>query len=762
MDTVSLSQSSLLAWKIANTLAVRSQSDLIELSHLYLAILSMLDGIFWLESWEVGEYKGVEGELPQLRKEAKILLKINDEELTTLRRRLFQAMKLGPSRVEIPTLHRSEQVLAIFRQALIRADKNGRQAVTIIDLLQQINTTEVERSILSESHQAGLAGNNPSSLEIPQETSENSRIGSSERSSALSSLGINLSDQARRNKLPPVIGREAQMTAIARVLSRTSKRNVILVGEAGVGKTAVVEGLAQKFVSQNAPDELRRLKIVQINISDLTAGTHYRGDMEARLRRIIEEACADPDLILFIDEIHLAIGTGATGDSAMDIANILKPALARDDFRCIGATTHEEYERNIKKDPAFKRRFQVVTVPEPTLEEAVEICSGWIRRIEAVQDVRFVAEAAETAVRLSSEYLRDRFLPDKAIDLLENSAAYLKVSSLDFQNNPVKAEKLVVTPETIKTVLQEQYGVVLQPLEAISPEGVFQSLQDKIFGQEKAIEQVAEIIPSLQLRKRREANHPLGVLLFTGPTGVGKTFTAQCVSKILFPNHPDAFVRFGMNEYKERYDLARLIGAAPGLIGHDQSGVIFRFVETHPQGVILLDEFEKAHPEIQDFFLQIFDCGEARDSRGRLANFRGHLFVLTTNLLSDPQGHVEADNKHDRTVTDYFRPEFMGRVDKVIEFSNLTTENYLALFEHEIENMITSDMAPDGFQIDINERDKLNIVLELSGRPDGVRGFLRRFEQQIASPIITSLQSDPQMVGVLLQYLGGKIVVSRE
>jgi len=515
-----------------------------------------------------------------------------------------------------------------------------------------------------------------------------------------------------------------------------------------VGKTAVVEGLASHLARETAPEFLRRLRIVQISVSDLVAGTKYRGDMEERLQRLIAEVNAEPNIVLFLDEIHLVMKSGGAGESPMDIANILKPALAKDTFRCIGATTTEEFERYIKDDAAFLRRFQVLRLAEPSPAEAVEICRSWAARIEGIQSVQFEAQAIEAAVELSLQFIHGRSLPDKAIDLLENAAAFVKVASLTFAEHPGE-EQSVIRRVDIENVLEEQYGIPVRRISQPDPAKIGAALRAAVVGQDEAIQAVVDSLRMLEGQRQVEPDRPYGIFLFLGPTGVGKTFLAEKLAEALYGDPRTSICRINLNEYKENYDIARLIGAAPGLIGHDRQGVLFQFTEGHPQGLFLLDEVEKAHPEIQDFFLQIFDKGEAIDSRGRKANFRPYLFILTANIESASEkgaslgfatGAAAAKGKPRRekrsaALARAFRPEFLGRLDRIVTFGPLREADYRELLLKSLTRLGAGTLAEYGVQIGMDEDSQNAFAAACAAQPDGARGFERLFQHALAVPL---------------------------
>jgi ATP-dependent Clp protease ATP-binding subunit ClpC len=580
----------------------------------------------------------------------------------------------------------------------------------------------------------------------------------------LNMFGRDLSRLAREGRLVPLVGRNQEMKSLARYLQRTTKRNVIVIGEAGVGKTALVEGLARRLASESAPDFLRGLHIVQLSVADLVAGAKHRGDLEERVQRIVEEATSDPNLVLFFDEIHLVMKAGGGEGSPLDVANILKPALARDDFRCIGATTTEEYERHIKGNAAFARRFQILRLGEPSEAEAVVVCREWARRIEQLQEVVIDDAAVEAAVSLSARLIRGYFLPDKAIDLLQNAVAYVKVSSLSSRATAPTKELPRVGRAQVEAALEEQYGVSVRKAEALDPSRVQSLLGAELVGQEVAIAAIVELLGAMGVKERGRAG-PLGVLLFVGPTGVGKTFAAECLGQALFGGERGSLGRFNMNEFKERHELARLIGAPPGFVGHEQAGAIFRFVQAHPQGLILLDEMEKAHAEIQDYFLQVFDKGEAMDSRGQTADFRRQLFVMTCNaalgerstLIGFSDGESERAEDSSRQISTnlqrVFRREFMARIDRVIEFRRLMTEDYRKLFDRRCRALRADVERQHGACLEVTDEVRERLCALADHQEEGARGFIRLFERLLVAPLMNHIRANPKQVALQVRWV---------
>ena len=413
---------------------------------------------------------------------------------------------------------------------------------------------------------------------------------------------------------------------------------------------------------------------------------------------------------------------------SLDIANIMKPVLSGENIRCIGATTTAEFDRFIKQDPAFKRRFQVIIIPEPSEEVSNDICLSWAKRIAKKQGVTITSEAIDEAVRLTHNLIKDRFLPDKAIDLLENSVASILISKSEraFAGQAGK----VVSADDIRATFMEMYRIDLNAVKLHDPSNMRSLLQLEVFGQEDAIQQISEqFIVNASSNKEGYLSKPLGVLLFIGPTGVGKTFTAKLIAKALFPEDDNSFICFHMSEYQDKYDLSRLRGSSPGLIGSENQGALFHYAESFPQGIILLDEMEKAHREIQDFFLQIFDEGEARDNNGRIISFSNHFFILTVTL---PKGENQTE-KLERS----FQPEFLSRIDDFIHFKELDPEVYEKIFDIHLELLKKKIVSGENIRFNIDETSKLNIILELASAEDGVRGFVRRFEKQVAIPALS-------------------------
>ena len=514
----------------------------------------------------------------------------------------------------------------------------------------------------------------------------------------LEKFGKDYTQLARDGKLEPVIGRREELKQVIRVLLRKQKNNPVLVGEAGVGKTSIVEGLALYAVSDHAPPEVRQMQIIEVPIAGLVAGAKYRGDMEERLQKIVAAAEADPNIVIFLDEIHTIVGAGAGGD-AMDAANILKPALARGAMRCIGATTPAEYARYIEKDAALERRFQPIRVEEPSPAEAREILAGLRASYEKYHQVKISDEALDAAVELSVKYIPDRRLPDKARDLLDQAAVSRRVRTLSPLVDDEPAAD--ITREDVAAVVAEWTGIPVEKLAASERQRLAKMeevLRRRVIGQDHAIDAVARVVRTA-LSGLAPSNRPYGVFLFTGPTGVGKTELAKALAQFLFDDDRK-MIRFDMSEFMEEHSSSKLIGSPPGYIGHEEGGRLTEAVRHNPYSVVLFDEIEKAHPKVSDLFLQIFDDGRLTDSHGRTADFRNTIIILTSNVsTAAPQKAVRvgfnrgADEPKEAPVdlrsalVGKFRPELLNRLSAIVPFNALSIDHARAIVDKALGNV---------------------------------------------------------------------------
>ena len=624
----------------------------------------------------------------------------------------------------------------------------------------------------------------------------------------LADFGTDLNESAKQGKIDPVIGRDKEISRVIQILSRRTKNNPVLIGEPGVGKTAIAEGLAQRIVNGNVPEILRNKRIISLSISSMLAGAKYRGEFEERLKKAIDEVQKHDDMIIFIDEIHTLVGAGAT-EGAMDAANILKPALARGEFQVIGATTLDEYKKHIEKDAALERRFQPVLVGEPSEEDALEILKGLRDRYEAFHKAKITDEALEAAVSLSSRYITDRFLPDKAIDVVDEAASKVRmkvfsaapdVKALETQLAYVKKEKeaavtaqefekaaemrdeekriekeindkknaakensdakLVVTDEDIASVVAQWTGIPVSKIAKEESESLLhleEELHKRVIGQDEAVVAVSKAVRRARAGLK-DPKRPIGSFLFLGPTGVGKTELARALAVALFGDET-AMIRLDMSEYMEKHTVSRLVGAPPGYVGYEEGGQLTDAVRRKPYSVILLDEVEKAHADFFNILLQVLDDGRLTDSQGRTVDFRNTVIIMTSNLganalrKSSPELGFLAAKKSDsasdvsnevnfkeakKSVMDevkrHFRPEFLNRIDEMIVFHALTS-NDLKQIVTILMDTVVKRLGDMGLSLEISPAAMDMLVKEGSDFSMGARPLKRAIQRLIEDPI---------------------------
>jgi len=556
----------------------------------------------------------------------------------------------------------------------------------------------------------------------------------------LDKYGRDLIQQAANGKINRVFAREREIRAVARTLARSKKNNPLLLGDAGVGKTAVVEGLAHAIFAGEAPTHLLSKRIVEIEIGTLVAGTSLRGQFEERLLGIVAEASRSGNVILFIDEIHTIVGAGDTIDSNLDAANILKPALARGELMCIGATTHEEYRKAIAKDPALERRFRTIDVEEPNQEAAILILTGQRQRLTAHHGISILDEAIEAAVKLSMRYLTDRRLPDKALDLLDEACT--RITIRHFAVDEADNFNDEVTAQDIAAVLSEWTGIPVSEMTQADRErytNLACSLRARVIGQEDAVDTVAAIIKAGRAGLN-DPNRPLGVFLFLGPSGVGKTELAHALAEVLFGT-ADAILHLDMSEFHDAHTVSRLIGAPPGYRDTSQGGQLTEGLRRRPYTVVLLDEVEKAAPEVFDIFLQVFEEGRLSDANGRSVDARYAVFIMTSNIGTQEGGkrlgfYNSLTNKRDYTLylSQFFRPEFLNRVDEVITFNALTRETVEKILHLQLRDLYER-LAEQGLTLTLTPEAR-ELILELGYDPAlGARPLRRTIDRLITRPI---------------------------
>jgi len=567
---------------------------------------------------------------------------------------------------------------------------------------------------------------------VDEETETKGNEDSKKKGEALDTYCVNLNKKARDGKIDPVIGRNAEINRAIQVLCRRQKNNPLFVGEAGVGKTAIAEGLAKRIVDSEVPEVLAAATVFSLDMGTLLAGTRYRGDFEERLKQVLKELEAHPNAILFIDEIHTVIGAGATSGGAMDASNLLKPALASGTIRCMGSTTYKEYRQHFEKDRALVRRFQKIDVNEPTVEDAIAILKGLKPYFEDYHRLKYTNEAIEAAVQLSSRYIHDRKLPDKAIDVIDESGAAQMLVAENKRKKTIGIKEIETTIATMARIppksVSKDDAEVLKHLE--------QTLKRVVFGQDKAIDALAASI-KLARAGLREPEKPIGSYLFSGPTGVGKTEVAKQLAASLGVE----LIRFDMSEYMERHTVSRLIGAPPGYVGFDQGGLLTDGVDQHPHCVVLLDEIEKAHPDLYNVLLQIMDHGRLTDHNGKQVNFRNVILIMTTNagaadLARQAFGFTRNKREGDdhEAINRQFAPEFRNRLDAVVSFAHLNAD-VIGMVVEKFVLQLEAQLADRDVTIELSEPAKAWLVQHGYDEQMGARPMARVIQEHIKKPL---------------------------
>jgi ATP-dependent Clp protease ATP-binding subunit ClpA len=549
---------------------------------------------------------------------------------------------------------------------------------------------------------------------------------------ALDAYCVNLNKKARDGKIDPLIGRDAEISRTIQVLCRRSKNNPLFVGDAGVGKTAIAEGLARRIVHGEVPDVLRNATVFALDMGTLLAGTRYRGDFEERLKQVIKELEAYPGAILFIDEIHTVIGAGATSGGAMDASNLLKPALSSGTVRCMGSTTYKEYRQYFEKDRALVRRFQKIDVNEPSVPDAIEILKGLKPYFEEYHKLRYTNDAIKAAVELSARYIHDRKLPDKAIDVIDESGAAQMLL-------PENRRKRTIGIKEIETTIATMARI---PPKAVSKDDaeVLRHLNDTlkrvVYGQDKAIEALGASI-KLARAGLREPEKPIGCYLFSGPTGVGKTEVARQLAATLGVE----IIRFDMSEYMERHTISRLIGAPPGYVGFDQGGLLTDGVDQHPHCVLLLDEIEKAHPDLFNVLLQIMDHGKLTDHNGKQVDFRNVILIMTTNAGASDMAKAafgftrqKREGEDMEAINRLFAPEFRNRLDSIITFAHLSPEVISKVVEKFVMQL-EAQLADRAVTIELTDEATRWLIANGYDELMGARPMARVIQEHIKKPL---------------------------
>ncbi len=704
--------------------------ELATLEHLLLALIDEPDASKVMQACSV--------DLDLLRK---TLLEFIEDDLSTL-----ETSVDGSEAVPTAAFQRVIQRAAIHVQSSGRSEVTGANVLVAIFAERESNAAyflqeqEMTRYDAVNFIAHGVAKNptfgEARSVQGSRDHEDDAPTAEDNKDSALAKYCVDLNAKARKGDVDPLIGRENEVERCVQVLCRRRKNNPLLVGDPGVGKTAIAEGLARKIVQHEVPDVLSHATIFSLDMGALLAGTRYRGDFEERLKAVVNELEEHPDAVLFIDEIHTVIGAGATSGGAMDASNLLKPALQGGKLRCMGSTTYKEFRQHFEKDRALSRRFQKIDVNEPSVEDSVKILKGLKPYFESHHDIKYTAEAIKTAVELSARYIHDRKLPDKAIDVIDEAGA---------------AQHLLADSKRRKTIGIKEIEAVVAKIARIPPKSVSKddasvlrdleaTLKRVVFGQDKAIEALSSSI-KLARAGLREPEKPIGNYLFAGPTGVGKTEVAKQLASSLGVE----MLRFDMSEYMEKHAVSRLIGAPPGYVGFDQGGLLTDGVDQHPHCVLLLDEIEKAHPDVFNILLQVMDHGKLTDHNGRQVDFRNVILIMTSNAGASEMsksaigfGRDRREGEDTAAIERTFTPEFRNRLDAVISFAPLGRDVILQVVEKFV------------LQLEAQLMDR-NVSIELSpaaaawlgdkGYDDkmGARPLGRVIQEQIKKPLAEEL-----------------------
>ena len=763
------------------------------------------------------EYIGTEHILLGLVKEgsgvAANVLKNLDGDLRKIRIEVEKLVQTGPEMVTMGKLPHTPRAKKVIEYSMEEARNLGHNYVgtehILLGLLREqegvaaqvllnleLRLDEVREEVLN------LLGHGMESGESERPASSSSK-GKQSKTPALDSFGRDLTELARQNKLDPVIGRENEIDRVTQILVRRTKNNPVLLGEAGVGKTAIVEGLAQMVIEGDVPELLQERRIVVLDLAMMVAGTKYRGQFEERIKAVMNEVRRAKNTILFIDELHTLVGAGGA-EGAIDASNVLKPALSRGEIQCIGATTLDEYRKYIEKDGALERRFQTIIVDSPSKSETVEILRGLRDRYEAHHRVRITDDAVEASVELSSRYITGRCLPDKAIDEIDEAGARVRlraktsppdlkdidgeidllqqekeeaVASQDFekaarvrdQTDKLKSKKdevtkewrekskeidSIVDEEVIAEVVSKMTGVPLTRLESGEAERLVQmedELHKKVVSQHEAIKALSRVVR----RSRsglKDPQRPTGVFIFAGPTGVGKTLLAKTLAEFMFGDS-DALLQIDMSEYMEKHNISRLVGAPPGYVGFEEGGQLTERIRRRPYAVVLLDEIEKAHPDVFNMLLQIMEEGRLTDSFGRNVDFKNTILILTTNAgadviksqsvfgfgkRDDDSSYGKMKERLEQEVERHFRPEFLNRVDEIIVFRHLIKDDLEKIIDIELAK-VRERLLDRGITLTLSDESKAFIIENGTNLEYGARPLRRAIESYIEDPLSEEL-----------------------
>ena len=697
------------------------------------------------------------------------VLKSCGADLNALRRDLAHFIEETTPLIPVHDTHKETQPTLGFQRVLQRAvfhvQSSSKKEVTGANVLVAIFSEQESQAVYFLKQQSvaridvvnyishGIAKVNDPQSQEPQESQDEDGFTESQAPSQLDAYTSNLNEQARQGRIDPLVGREAEIERAIQVLCRRRKNNPLLVGEPGVGKTAIAEGLAWLIVEGKVPEAIAQSTVYSLDLGALLAGTKYRGDFEKRFKGLLSELKKKEGAILFIDEIHTIIGAGAASGGVMDASNLIKPLLASGQMKCMGSTTYQEYRGVFEKDRALARRFQKIDVAEPSVEETYQILKGLKSRFEEHHGVRYADKALQVAAELSERYINERFLPDKAIDVIDEAGAFQRMQL------PSKRKKIIGVAD-IEEIVARIARIPPKSVSANDKEALRnleRDLRMTVFGQDEAITALASAI-KLSRAGLKSPEQPIGSFLFTGPTGVGKTEVTRQLAKSLGIE----LIRFDMSEYMERHTVSRLIGAPPGYVGYDQGGLLTEAVVKHPHAVLLLDEIEKAHPEVYNLLLQIMDHGTLTDNNGRKSDFRNVILVMTSNVGADlisraSMGFSQQDHSTDamEALRKMFTPEFRNRIDAIIQFQALTP----AVIANVVDKFIVelqAQLDDKRVLLDVDETARAWLAEHGYDAKMGARPMTRLIQDELKKSLAEKI-----LFGELAEH-GGRVHVSAE
>ena len=764
-----LTESSKLAFELASTEALLSKHEFITEDFLFIGVFSLDKAIKLIENRSSEKIQKDSDSIKKDYEEINSIIKKFNVDFETIRTELKTIVGAGDFKLNRTVIHRDQNCKRICGKAndIALKEYTTIRPIHILKALL-INPSNNINTLFSKLNMDINQLKNSLTLDTVKVKTQVYES----PTTILGKYGTNLTQLAKDGELNPVIGRDKELLQLVRTLSKRKKNNPLIIGEAGVGKTALVNALAINIAEGNINEHLKDKVIIEVSVASLVSGTQLRGDFEDKITRLLQETKDNPEVILFIDEIHTILGAGSSGDGGLDASNILKPALANGDLSLIGATTLKEYRRYFEKDAAFERRFQPILVEEPSAEDTIIILKGLREKYEEYHGVKISDEVIVDTVYLSIRYMTDRNLPDKALDVIDEACSRKIVPDL---HTKTSNDNNIITSEDVKNCISDLTGI---PVTEDSSD--FKKLKDldyflksKIVGQNDAIETVSRRV-KMSSTGIQNPEKPLAVFLFLGPTGVGKTYLSKLLAKFLFGNE-NSIIRIDMSEYMESHSVSKLIGSPPGYIGHDEGGHLTDAIRNNPYSIVLIDEIEKAHPQVMDLFLQLFDEGRLTDSKGNTINACNCIFIMTSNININNSYKTSSSDidlmyggvsnksitKIDKAtnmelLTQYFRPEFVNRIDEVVQFRKLDEHDFERLVNLCIDDISKRILTEKNIKIEYDNNVSKYLVSNGFNKNFGSRYLNRSVEEQIEYPIADLIINEKLKSGSTLKISASK------